>query len=212
MKRKLFWVAGILLLLLVGVGICFVFLPSRTYDDAYFHIETYKSLVDYDKDGIDDQTDFLKGVKEYIATKPKYKSEYYSTGYPNGAYGVCIDVVNAGFLSAGYDIQKLMNEDIKANQSLYGIEKIDANIDFRRVKNMAVYLHRHAISLTLDLNDIKEWQGGDIVVFKNHIGVLSDKRNKKGIPLLIHHANPYQIYYEEDVLERYEILGHYRIS
>ncbi len=212
MKRKLFWVIGILLLLLVGVGIYFVFLPSKTYDDAYFHIETYKSLVDYDKDGVDDQTDFLKGVKEYIATKPKYKSEYYSTGYPNGAYGVCIDVVNAGFLSAGYDIQKLMNEDIKANQSLYGIEKIDVNIDFRRVKNMAVYLHRHAISLSLDLNDIKEWQGGDIVVFKNHIGVLSNKRNKKGIPLLIHHANPYQIYYEEDVLERYEILGHYRIS
>ena len=30
---------------------------------------------------------------------------------------------------------------------------------------------------------------------------------------VIHHANPYQIYYEEDILEhRDDIIGHYRIS
>ena len=50
------------------------------------------------------------------------------------------------------------------------------------------------------------------MIFKEHIGILSSKRNFKGIPLLIHHGNPFQIHYEEDVLERYEILGHYRIS
>ncbi|MCI8392738.1 MAG: DUF1287 domain-containing protein [Clostridia bacterium] len=60
-----------------------------------------------------------------------------------------------------------------------------------------------------------EWQGGDIVVFKKHIGVISDKRNKKGIPFVIHHANPMQINYEEDILEVYgeeNIIGHYRVS
>ena len=55
--------------------------------------------------------------------------------------------------------------------------------------------------------------GGDIVVFKKHIGIISDKRNRKGICFVIHHANPYQIYYEEDILEhRDDIIGHYRIS
>ena len=44
---------------------------------------------------------------------------------------------------------------------------------------------------------------------------ISDKRNTKGIPFLIHHANPLQVQYEEDVLELYgqdSIIGHYRIS
>ena len=69
------------------------------------------------------------------------------------------------------------------------------------------------VSATTDINEIEEWQGGDIVVFKKHIGIISDKRNRKGICFVIHHANPYQIYYEEDILEhRDDIIGHYRIS
>ena len=184
----------------------------KKYDNASFSIESYNSSVDKDMDGIDDQTDFLEGVKRYIKTKPKYKSKYYETGYSTDIYGVCTDVVIEGFLSAGYDIMNLMYEDIKENRELYGIEKIDKNIDFRRVRNLSVYLQRKGISLTNDLRDVESFQGGDIVVFKNHIGVVSDKRNFRKIPYLIHHNSPYQIQYEEDVLEHYEILGHYRIS
>lgn len=52
-----------------------------------------------------------------------------------------------------------------------------------------------------------------IVVFKKHIGIVSDKRNRHGINFVIHHTNPYQKYYEEDILEhRNDIIGHYRIS
>ena len=108
---------------------------------------------------------------------------------------------------------KIINEHIKSNRNLYDIDVIDKNIDFRRVQNLKVYLDNNAIVLTKDINKIKEWQGGDIVVFKNHIGIVSDKRNKKGISFIIHHANPYQRYYEEDILEyRNDIIGHYRIS
>ena len=107
----------------------------------------------------------------------------------------------------------LVNELIKTNRNLYDIDVIDKNIDFRRVQNLKVYLDNNAIALTNDINKIKEWQGGDIVVFKNHIGIVSDKRNKKGISFIIHHANPYQRYYEEDILEYHDdIVGHYRIS
>ena len=107
----------------------------------------------------------------------------------------------------------LVNEHIKSNRNLYDIDVIDKNIDFRRVQNLKVYLDNNAIVLTKDINKIKEWQGGDIVVFKNHIGIVSDKRNKKGISFIIHHANPYQRYYEEDILEyRNDIIGHYKIS
>ena len=193
----------------------FNYLPHKKYTNQDFDIKTYKSAIDKDNDGIDDQTDILQNTRKYIAKKPKYKSKYYETGYPNDNYGVCTDVVAFALLEAGYDLKELVNEDIKKNKELYNIDIIDKNIDFRRVKNLQVYFKNNAISLTTDINDITAWQGGDIIIFKKHIGIVSDKRNKKGISFIIHHANPFQLYYEEDVLELYGqdyIIGHYRIS
>ena len=98
-------------------------------------------------------------------------------------------------------------------ESIVIIEKADKKIDFRRVRNLRVYFKNTAIELTTDVSEIEEWQGGDIVIFEGHIGIVSDKRNRKGIPFVIHHANPYQVHYEEDILEKREdIVGHYRIS
>ena len=191
----------------------FNYIPHKKYTNEDFNIKTYISKTDKDNDGIDDQTDILNNVRNYIKTNPKYKSKDYATGYPNDEYGVCTDVVAFGLKGAGYDLMNLVNEHIKTNRNLYDIDVIDKNIDFRRVQNLKVYLDNNAIALTNDINKIKEWQGGDIVVFKNHIGIVSDKRNKKGISFIIHHANPYQRYYEEDILEyRNDIIGHYRIS
>lgn len=191
----------------------FNYIPHKKYSNEYFDIQPYISEVDKDGDGIDDQTDILENVKKYVSTKPKYKSQYYSTGYPNDGYGVCTDVVAFGLKDAGYDLMTLVNEDIKNNPNDYNIETIDINIDFRRVRNLKVYFDNNAVSLTTDINQIEEWQGGDIIIFENHIGVISDNRNKKGIPLVIHHATPYQANYEEDFLESSDnIVGHYRIS
>ena len=178
-----------------------------------FNISNYISNVDKDGDGIDDQSDILQNVREYISTKPKYKSKYYDTGYPDDEYGVCTDVIAFGLLGAGYDLMELVNEDIVNHPLDYDITNVDKNIDYRRVRNLKIYFDRKAISLTTDVNEIEQWQGGDIVVFEKHIGIISDKRNKKGIPYVIHHANYYQLNYEEDILEhRDDIVGHYRIT
>lgn len=46
---------------------------------------------------------------------------------------------------------------------------------------------------------------------KNHIAIVSDRRNQQGVPYVIHHANPFQKIYEEDILEKHnDIRGHYR--
>ena len=127
--------------------------------------------------------------------------------------GVCTDVVANALLGAGYDLMTLVADDIATNPNDYDILEPDRNIDFRRVKNLKVFFRNHAISLTLDVNDIEEWLGGDIVIFKQHIGIVSDRRNKNGIPYVIHHNDPMQKNYEEDILEkRSDIVGHYRIS
>ncbi len=217
MKKKILIIVTNFLIILIIVVLYalyrFNYIPHKKYTNEDFNIKTYISKTDKDNDGIDDQTDILNNVRDYIKTNPKYKSKYYATGYPNDEYGVCTDVVAFGLKGAGYDLMNLVNEHIKTNRNLYDIDVIDKNIDFRRVQNLKVYLDNNAIALTNDINKIKEWQGGDIVVFKNHIGIVSDKRNKKGIPFIIHHANPYQRYYEEDILEYHNnIIGHYRIS
>ena len=217
-KAKIFLILSVILsLTIITISIInkFKAKENKQYSNKDFNIEPYISTIDKDNDGIDDQTDILNNVKKYIETKPKYKSKYYSTGYPNDEYGVCTDVIAFGLKDAGYDLMELVNQDILKNQKQYNIKEIDKNIDFRRVKNLDVYFKNNHITLTTDLSKIEEWQGGDIIVFKDHIGIISDKRNKNGIPFLIHHANPIQKNYEENILEIYGqdfIIGHYRIS
>lgn len=210
-RKILFFGFGFLILFGVAcVLYMFNVIPHRQYINADFGIETYKSLVDKDGDGIDDQTDFLQSVRRYIATKPKYKSKYYKTGYPDDEYGVCTDVIAFGLKGAGYDLRELLDADIRENPDLYNLSVVDKNIDFRRVNNLRIFFKHNAKSLTTDLADIKEWQGGDIIVFKTHIGVVSDKRNSRGVPFIIHHGG---LFYEEDVLEyRTDIVGHFRMS
>lgn len=217
MKKKIiiFTSIGILIFTLLITYLLYLFnyIPHKMYNNEYFNIKTYTSNIDKDNDGIDDQTDILNSVREYIGTKPKYKSKYYASGYPDDEYGVCTDVVANGLKGAGYDLMELVNEDIINNKGNYSIDTIDKNIDFRRVQNLKVYFENNSISLTTDIYDLEEWQGGDIVIFQNHIGIISNNRNKNGVTFVIHHANPYQRYYEEDILEsRNDIVGHYRIS
>ena len=114
-------------------------IPHRQFTNEDFGIETYKSSVDKDGDGIDDQTDFLQSVRSYIATKPKYKSKYYRTGYPDDGFGVCTDVIAFGLRGAGYDLMELVNADIKANKKMYQLDVVDKNIDFRRVNNLRIF-------------------------------------------------------------------------
>ena len=213
MKKIKLVIIIILILVIIYLLYIFNYIPHRKYENKDFGIEKYISNIDFDNDGIDDETDILESTKKYLATKPKYKSKYYIGGYPDDNYGVCTDVVSFGLKGAGYDLKKLVNEDINNHKELYGIDVIDENIDFRRVKNLKIYFENNAIKLTNDIYDISNWQGGDIVIFNNHIGIVSDKRNKKGIAFVLHHANPYQLYYEEDILEqRKDIVGHYKVS
>ena len=210
--KKIIYFVFVLLFLVMITLILYMFnvIPHRQFTNEDFGIETYKSLVDKDGDGIDDQTDFLQSVRNYIAAKPKYKSKYYRTGYPDDGFGVCTDVIAFGLRGAGYDLMELVDADIRANKKMYQLDVVDKNIDFRRVNNLRLFFERNAKSLTTDLTDIKEWQGGDIIVFKTHIGVVSDKRNWRGIPFIIHNGG---LHFEEDILEyRTAIVGHFRMS
>lgn len=100
-KRLVFIIIGIIIIL---ITVLLLYLYNSTlhkqYTNADFKIETYVSNIDKDDDGIDDQTDILNNVRNYISKNPKYKSKYYETGYPNDEYGVCTDVVAFGLKDA----------------------------------------------------------------------------------------------------------------
>lgn len=114
--------------------------PSIKRPTGKYQVKQYHSNNDQDNDGIDDQVDILENALEYISTKPKYQSKYYSTGYSDDEYGVCTDVVAHALKNAGYDLMALIQEDIQDHPSDYAIDQPDINIDFRRVRNLKVYI------------------------------------------------------------------------
>ncbi len=183
--------------------------PDRYAGD----IEQTHSARDADGDGIDDQTDILQGALAYVDTHPKYDSRYYAGGYPDDGYGVCTDVVAFALRDAGYDLRELVQQDIVAHPADYDVAAPDPNIDFRRVWNLLAYFGHTATELTSDVSRVEEWQGGDIVVFDEHIGVVSDRRNANGVPYVIHHIGPWQRAYEEDILQKHaDIVAHFRVG
>lgn len=218
-SKKIFTIfISILLSLSIIITVALLYeINKKTYTAEDFGIKVIQSKKDQDNDGIDDYTDILQGAKIEAKNKPTYKSAYYEGGYPPDNEGVCTDVVWRSLKNAGYVLKDMVDEDIKNNVDKYPRVggKPDPNIDFRRVPNLKIYFERNQINLSTDVLKIEEWQPGDIVIFgTSHIGIISDKRNKKGIPYLLHNGG--QIRREEEVLELYSkyktITGHYRMK
>lgn len=162
----------------------------------------------------------VNGARAQIGTI--YDPAYFTMRYPNGDVprdrGACTDVIVRALRRAGYDLQRLMHEDMKRNFSLYprkwGLRRTDKNIDHRRVPNQMVFFKRHGTTLTREVSahTLKSWQPGDIVCWKfdnglDHTGIISDRRNSQGLPLVIHNL---AVCVEEDVLLAWKITGHFR--
>ena len=150
----------------------------------------------------------------------KYTTGYFQIDYPSGDLpsdqGVCTDVVVRALRAAGHDLQKQMHEDMKRNfakyPKRYGLSKPDPNIDHRRVPNQITFMKRFATELTIETDDPDEWLPGDIVYWKmsasmDHCGIVSNRRNARGLPYVIHNGGPCR---EDDALDNWEIVGHFR--
>mgnify|MGYP000987481524 CR=1 FL=1 len=197
--------------------------PEPEPETEQLLIERIICTSDKDGDGINDLDDIVEGARKDIENKPRYTDGYYDGGYPPDNEGVCTDVIWRALKNAGYILKDMIDEDIRKNTDLYPRVqgRPDPNIDFRRVKNLRVFFDRFATTLTteiipMDVENLKEWQAGDIVVFDDpmeHIAIISDKRNEYGVPYIIHNCGPYT--QENDMLiywhENYSpIIAHYR--
>ncbi|OOM75267.1 hypothetical protein CLPUN_33970 [Clostridium puniceum] len=158
------------------------------------------SKVDKNENGIPDPIDIVNSARKEAEQKTIYKDAYYIGGYPPNGEGVCTDVIWRGFKGIDISIKDLIDKDIKENKTQYKEVngKADPNIDFRRVLNQDTFFKKNCIQLTTefkedDINNLKEWQPGDIIVFiegYEHIAIISDKRDDDGIPYVIHNSHP----------------------
>ncbi len=185
-------------------------------------VENITVTTDIDNDWINDIDDILQWARKEVKNKTIYKSAYYQWWYPPENEWVCTDLIRRALKDAWIDLKKLVDKDIKNNTSIYQRVnwKPDPNIDFRRVPNLNTFLKRNATTLTNKLipwnvENLKSWQPWDIVIFNqpDHIGIVSDKRDKNWVPYLIHNWWPIP---SEDKRLLYwskywgEIVAHYR--
>lgn len=153
----------------------------------------------------------------------RYDPKYVRLTYPGGDVspdtGVCTDVVIRTFRNAyGFDFQKAVHEDMRANFSKYpkswGLKKPDKNIDHRRVPNLETFLKLQGAALPITEKP-ENYLPGDIVSWRlggrlPHIGIVSDKKSQWGTPLIIHNIGQGPV--EDDLLFNTDINGHFRFS
>jgi uncharacterized protein YijF (DUF1287 family) len=149
-----------------------------------------------------------------------YTVGYFKLPYPNGdlprTQGVCTDVVIRALRGAGYDLQKLIHEDMVRHFNSYPRREghPDSNIDHRRVPNQMHYFAKFGKALTLKTDPAhrSQWQPGDLVYWKlpsglDHAGVLIDRIGASGLPMVVHNLSKCC---EEDVVAAWKIQGHFR--
>ncbi len=160
---------------------------------------------------------FIEAARAQVGRTLIYDPAYVKLRFPGGdvpiVRGVCTDVLVRAFRGVGIDLQERIWRHKKAHpelyKGLYTTDRLDPNIDHRRVKNIQAYLAARGYRVR------GRFLPGDIVVWKlpgsnlDHIGICSDRLNDAGEPLIIHNVGAGAK--EEDVLRAYRIVDHFRV-
>jgi len=159
----------------------------------------------------------IQSARAQVGVTLFYDPRYVKLKYPMGdipkVRGVCTDVIVRAFRGIGIDLQQKIYLDKKKNpkryKGLYYTDRLDYNIDHRRVKNLQAYFASKGYRVK------DAFKPGDIVVWKlpgsnlDHIGLCSNRLNSNNEPLIIHNVG-YGAK-EEDVLREYRTVDHFRV-
>ncbi len=165
----------------------------------------------------DPALELVSAARDQVGRTLVYDPRYEKLAYPMGDVpierGVCTDVVIRAFRSQGIDLQRLVHEDMRGHFGAYpqswGLKRPDANIDHRRVPNLATFFKRRGLAL-----EPRDYRAGDLVTWMlpgnlPHIGIVSDRTDPaSGRPLIVHNIGAGAR--EEDMLAAYPVTGHFR--
>ncbi len=173
-----------------------------------------------DAAGVDLERKLVSATRAQVGVTLLYDSAYRRLSYPDGDVplerGVCADVVVRAFRGIGHDLQKELHEDMSAHFASYpknwGLARPDANIDHRRVPNLATFFGRHGTTLA-NSRRAADYRAGDVVVWRlsnglAHIGMVVEA--DQVAPRVVHNIGAGAR--EETVLFDFEITGHYRYA
>jgi uncharacterized protein len=150
----------------------------------------------------------------------RYDPAYVALSYPGGDVpadtGVCTDEVIRAYRALGFDLQKLVHEDMAANFMKYprnwNLSKTDKNIDHRRVPNLQAFFKRQGASLPTT-EEPADYKPGDLITCTvagrlPHIAMVVPSPTGAVRPWIVHNigAGPKL----EDRLFEFPLTGHYR--
>ena len=150
----------------------------------------------------------------------RYDGSYLRIPYPNGDVpedmGVCTDEVIRSYRALGYDLQRLVHEDMKSHFSAYpqqwGLPGPDTNIDHRRVPNLQTFFKRQNAALPVSAKPT-DYLPGDVVTCtvsgnRPHIMLVVPNPQGEGRPWVVHNIGEGPKM--EDLLFEFPLTGHYR--
>ncbi|MEZ5384797.1 MAG: DUF1287 domain-containing protein [Prosthecobacter sp.] len=162
----------------------------------------------------------VRAAMERTLLNVRYEPAYVRLDYPNGDVpadtGVCTDVVIRCYRTLGFDLQKLIHEDMKRSFSAYpkiwGLKAPDKNIDHRRVPNLQTFFKRRGASLPVTQNPA-DYQPGDLVTCTvagrlPHIALVVPASDGGSTPWIVHNIG--QGPKCENRLFEFPLTGHYR--
>jgi uncharacterized protein len=174
---------------------------------------------DLDGDGIVDRLDILLGAKKLLHNHARYVEHYIEIAYPGGdvprTEGVCSDTVIRALRNAGIDLQKEVHEDIVRAPAAYPmVEKVNPNINHRRVKTLLPWFARHWKQLPRG----ERYLPGDVVFFDTfplrdgpeHLGVVSDRAGNTRAPVVINNWTDGAEDAEMDLIAFVPVTHHFR--
>ncbi len=168
-------------------------------------------------------SELIESARAQVGKTLIYDGSYQAISYPGGdvplVRGVCTDVIVRAYRTLGFDLQKLVHQDMRARFEAYpstriwGLSRPDRNIDHRRVPNLGAFFKRHARVFSAELENDPA-SPGDLLTWRlpgglPHIGLVSDRKNPGGERYLVIHNIGFGAQ-EEDVIGQFELTGHYR--
>ncbi len=162
----------------------------------------------------------VKAAMERTTHVVRYDPAYVGLEYPGGDVpadtGVCTDEVIRSYRALGFDLQKLVHEDMRrafgAYPKAWGLKSTDKNIDHRRVPNLQTFFKRKGASLPVTQN-AADYQPGDLITCTvagrlPHIAIVVPAPDGGERPWIVHNIG--QGPKCEDRLFEFPLTGHYR--